>query len=336
MKISYIIPVYKVEEYLPQCMESILSQKFDDYEIILIDDESPDGCPQICDDYAKKYPDIVKVIHQKNTGWVKAKNAGIRVAKGDYLILADSDDFFIEDRIEELYSIAVKNNLDILHNSYSSHNDFSGNIVKTVPELELNHLYTHEELEKELCHAHEKFLLAFVWRNLYKREFLINNNIFFDENLRMVADAPFDMLAFSKAERFMAVDIPNYRYRIREGSLQRQKFIKDYDKMLNYQWTQKRKNFSENCHASKDFDRDIAIYTIISLLPMLMSRAYSNNVPEKYDVLKRVGKSEMMRQSFKDYDINEFRSRSLDWIMTWLIKHKLFFPAHLICKKIYK
>lgn len=88
--ISVIVPVYKVEEYLPQCIESILAQTYRNLEIILIDDGSPDRCPQICDEYARKDPRIC-VIHQKNQGVSAARNAGLERATGDYIGFVDGD-----------------------------------------------------------------------------------------------------------------------------------------------------------------------------------------------------------------------------------------------------
>lgn len=92
MKFSIVIPVYNVEKYLRECVDSILSQTFTDYEIILVDDGSPDRCPLICDEYITK-DNRVKVIHQKNSGLACARNVGIRYAVGEYLICIDSDDY---------------------------------------------------------------------------------------------------------------------------------------------------------------------------------------------------------------------------------------------------
>lgn len=91
--VSVIIPVYKVEKYLNQCVDSVIDQKLDDIEIILVDDGSPDGCPQICDEYAEKHS-FIKVIHKPNGGLSSARNAGIQAAAGRYIIFMDSDDWW--------------------------------------------------------------------------------------------------------------------------------------------------------------------------------------------------------------------------------------------------
>ena len=91
-KISIIVPVYKVEKFLPKCIDSILSQTFTDFELILVDDGSPDNCGKICDEYAHK-DDRVVVVHKLNEGVSIARNKGLDVAKGEYILFCDSDDF---------------------------------------------------------------------------------------------------------------------------------------------------------------------------------------------------------------------------------------------------
>ena len=89
--ISVIVPVYRVEKYLRHCVDSILAQTYSDFELLLIDDGSPDKCPQICDEYAGRDPRI-RVIHKPNGGLISARNVGIRAARGDYVCILDGDD----------------------------------------------------------------------------------------------------------------------------------------------------------------------------------------------------------------------------------------------------
>lgn len=334
MKISFIVPVYKVEKYLDECVQSILNQSFNDYEIILVNDGSPDNCPAMCVGYEVRYPKKVRVVHTKNGGPAKARNIGINIAKGEYLFFMDSDDFLCEDKLSELYEKAVEYNADILHTGFFALNESDGKRIRFQPALDAEKLYTHQEMEKQLCYSSSKNIITFMWRNLYKREFLLKNHIRLEEGLRMVEDPPFNMEAFSKAERFVAVDIPVLCYRVRENSLQRQSYVPDYDKWLYMQWGLKLKHYSENCTPSQVFYEDIGEYTVKSIFPMLLCNVYKNKREESFKVLKRIGKSEMMRRSFKDYDIRKFKSKSLDWLMTWFVKKKMYIPAHLMCKYI--
>ena len=101
--ISVVIPVFKVEKYLTRCLKSVINQTYQNLEIIIVDDGSPDNCPQICDEYKKKDKRI-KVIHKINEGLSAARNDGIKIASGNYITFIDSDDFISKFFIEELYS----------------------------------------------------------------------------------------------------------------------------------------------------------------------------------------------------------------------------------------
>ncbi|WP_281324271.1 glycosyltransferase family 2 protein [Flavobacterium sp. IMCC34518] len=108
--ISIVVPVYNVEKYLCRCIESILSQTYKYYELILVDDGSPDGCPSICDSYEKKHENII-VIHKKNSGLSAARNSGIEIAKGKYIAFIDSDDYVHESFLEVLKNSMIENNV---------------------------------------------------------------------------------------------------------------------------------------------------------------------------------------------------------------------------------
>ena len=112
-KISVIVPVYKVERFLPKCLDSILSQTYRDLEVILVDDGSPDNCGAICDAYAAK-DDRIKVIHQQNAGVSAARNAGLDAAAGEYIGFADPDDRLETDMYEYLLSLAEKTGADVV------------------------------------------------------------------------------------------------------------------------------------------------------------------------------------------------------------------------------
>lgn len=117
--ITVIVPVYKVEKYLACCIESIITQTFSDIEVILVDDESPDRCGEICDTYASKDPRI-RVIHQKNGGVCKARNAALDLASGDYITFCDSDDYFKTNHLEQLLFHAKKYNADLVRSGYDA------------------------------------------------------------------------------------------------------------------------------------------------------------------------------------------------------------------------
>lgn len=111
---SIIIPVYNVEKYLPSCLESVLSQTFTDFEVILIDDGSKDSSGQVCDEYAARYPEIIHVQHKPNQGLISARRAGLKLANGYYVCFLDSDDCWIVNTLSRLHETIEKTNSDIV------------------------------------------------------------------------------------------------------------------------------------------------------------------------------------------------------------------------------
>lgn len=111
--VSIVIPVYKVENYLDRCMSSVLGQTYQNLEIIMVDDGSPDRCPQLCDEYASR-DSRIRVIHKENGGLSSARNAGLDIMSGDYCFFVDSDDFIHEGAVEYLVNLSIKYNSDLV------------------------------------------------------------------------------------------------------------------------------------------------------------------------------------------------------------------------------
>lgn len=122
MKLSIIVPIYNVEQYLHKCVDSLLNQDIDDYEIILVDDGSPDACPQICDNYVAAHKNI-RVVHRKNGGLSAARNSGFEIAQGEYIMFVDSDDYIEPSVLGGLLSQVEHDNLDVLRYNYQNVNE---------------------------------------------------------------------------------------------------------------------------------------------------------------------------------------------------------------------
>lgn len=121
-KVSVIVPIYNVETYLPRCIDSLLRQTLHEIEIILVDDESPDGCPQMCNEYAER-DSRIKVIHKKNGGLGYARNSGVDIATGEYVTFLDSDDYVDSITYEWLYELADKERADAVFYNYETFDD---------------------------------------------------------------------------------------------------------------------------------------------------------------------------------------------------------------------
>lgn len=114
MKLSIIVPVYNVEKYLPQCLDSLVKQTLEDYEIIIVNDGSPDKSQQIIDDYSSRYPGLIKSLVIENGGQGRARNFGLDIARGDYIGFADSDDWVEPDMFKTMYDAALDNSADVV------------------------------------------------------------------------------------------------------------------------------------------------------------------------------------------------------------------------------
>lgn len=164
--ISIIVPVYKVQNYLDKCVESIVEQTYKNLEIILVDDGSPDNCPAMCDEWAKK-DSRIKVIHKKNGGLSSARNAGLDVCTGDYIGFVDSDDWIEPDMYEYLLDIGMKNNADVSRCEFVIEAENSDITVDPQNDSELSML-SGDELIIELVNG--DYSEGAMWNKLYKRK----------------------------------------------------------------------------------------------------------------------------------------------------------------------
>lgn len=163
--ISVIVPIYNVEQYLCRCVECLTAQTYKNLEIILVDDGSPDNCPQLCDAYAKK-DSRIKVIHKKNGGLSDARNAGMTIATGEYISFIDSDDYVSNDFIETLYNTLLSENSDIVECSVVKFYE-DGHFDEYKDDLNITSYNTEESLSKLIA---ENPFKQHVWNKLYKAD----------------------------------------------------------------------------------------------------------------------------------------------------------------------
>jgi len=179
---SVIVPVYKVEKYLRRCVDSILIQKNADFEVILVDDGSPDNCGAICDEYAAK-DDRVTVIHQENKGLSGARNSGINSSKGEYLVFIDSDDYWnSETGLNELSKLIKENDfLDIVCFGVNIITE-SGKLVKTrKPTIKTKDFRNKYETLKTMIYRNEYISTSYV--KAIKRKLIVDNGIYFIDRI---------------------------------------------------------------------------------------------------------------------------------------------------------
>ncbi len=170
VKISIIVPVYNVEEYLSKCLDSLVNQTFDSYEVIVVNDGSPDSSQNIIDEYVKKYPELIKSYVKENGGQASARNFGLTKAGGEYIVYVDSDDYVDETILEKLYNKTKNDDSDIVVCAATSIAGDKTNLMDDYSSLQA-------DLFKEYILARPS-----AWCRLIKKEILINEKLKFLEN----------------------------------------------------------------------------------------------------------------------------------------------------------
>lgn len=210
-KISVIVPVYKVESYLEQCISSIIKQTYKNLEIILVNDGSPDNCGKLCDIYAKK-DSRIKVIHKKNGGLSDARNVALDIATGDYIGFVDSDDWININMYEVLINEAKNEDADIVECKFKS--VYDRNIKIDMNEVIEKKIFNAEEAIKQ--HLKGKYFYRCVWNKIYKKELF--KDIRFPYS-KLAEDLYVTYKLFYKSSKLISVNFQGYYYYIRDNSI---------------------------------------------------------------------------------------------------------------------
>ena len=224
--LSIIIPIYNVAEYLKQCLDSVYSQVRDDYQVILVDDGSTDNSGAICDEYKLKYPQTI-VIHKENGGLSDARNAGIKVATGEYIYFVDSDDWLAPNAISTLLDYAIENKCDVVQGGlFYAYNDclLYDNSKKTP--FVLNRNQAMKELIKN------DYIKNFAWGKIYKTEIvkkhLFIKGVYFE-------DSYWQHHIIHEVNNYVVIPTPLYYYRQRNESISGTFSIKILDLLKGYE-----------------------------------------------------------------------------------------------------
>lgn len=222
MRISIIIPVYNVEAYLEMCIESVLAQKFTDYEVILVDDGSTDGSGVICDRYVQT-DDRIRVIHQKNGGLSCARNVGARVAKGEYLFFLDSDDCIHPMAMQVLSDLASEHDADLvqldIENVPADFTDFKKEIDCNYKSYVFDTIEAFYNIDRDNPKVAEdiRLVTTVAWSKLYRKKLF--NQLSFPENMRLHEDQMVTHRFIVEAKGMVFCRAPLYFYRKRPNSL---------------------------------------------------------------------------------------------------------------------
>lgn len=285
--ISVIVPVYNVEEYLEECLNSILNQTYKNLEIILIDDGSTDKSGEICDSY-EKLDKRVRVIHKVNGGLSSARNHGLKIANGEYISFVDSDDYIDIYTYEKAINCMLKYDCDIVEFKICGRGIIS---EKKVIEMDKN-----EVMYKHISSDYEYPNVA-VWNKLYKGNLI--KNLRFPEG-KIHEDYMFQCVALKNSVKYIFLNESLYYYRIRENSITHANFsVKDFDKLNIYK---------ERTNYIRSFDDEYLVSLSIAEEFVILFSLYWKAYIAKMDEAKKL-KEELInrREEYRKAPINKKR-----------------------------
>lgn len=280
IKLSVIVPICNVEKYLRKCVDSLLAQDIQSsvYEIILVDDESPDACPQICDEYADAHKNI-RVIHRMNGGLSAARNSGIEIAQGEYIMFVDSDDYIEPNVLGRLIEQVERDNLDVLryrlqyvNPQYKVYNPYKSDPFK-------GNDYSEEATDGVTFLNTRMSTACYAWVFLIKRNVIINDRCLFTEGIYF-EDTDWTPRMLVKAQRVASTNTVVYNYLQREGSItkainrSKQRKVLDDKMRLIGEMQRQAKELQEKGLNNAWFSRMIAD-TVISVIGILSVDFYS-------------------------------------------------------------
>ena len=332
MLFSIIVPIYNIEKYIRKCIDSVLSQSFDDYELILVDDGSPDNCPIICDEYAKRNSKI-KVIHKENGGLVSARQAGIKVAEGDYIFNLDGDDALLPDALKTAHQIITETNADIV--SFSYRTCINGEIGNVVEDLVEEGLYNKSQIEEHiypnlLSNKNMEHLFYFLWGKAIKKELILKHQLNVNPAISLGEDLSCIVPCFLDANTVYFSKKDVYLYTIRNDSISTDFKTAQITQIEDVIFGLK----SITANKPKDFEAQISRYSCFMCFAILAAAAEGNH----FKVLKKIKeliKNSVHNEEIKNADFENLTIKSR--IAIFLMKKQMItlsFYFLYLCKEI--
>lgn len=321
MDISVIVPVYNVESYLKGCLDSVLKQDFDSFEVVAVNDGSTDGCAQILSAYAEKDA-RVQVVTQENQGLGGARNTGIKYATGKYVMFLDSDDSLKEGTLSELFDAIEKAQADMVCFAMDYVSE-DGRVLSTLkPYTGGSAVFTQDEYP--LLYADD----SSVANKMFKKDLFTKNNITFPQRAWYEDLRTLPKLVL-KADKMLLTDKAYYNYLQREGSIMHNPNLERNIEMVDT--IQEVLNYYKQCGAFEKYYADLEYMTILHLAVLATLRVASYD--PKHALLKTF--HTFLEENFPNYTENKKVKTNFDWkrkLMFWFSSHKMYRMLWLLNK----
>ena len=308
VKISVIVPIYKVEKYLEKCITSLINQSFTDFELILVDDGSPDNCGKICDDFKEKDSRIM-VIHLENGGVCRARNEGMKLATGEFYVFVDSDDWVekdylkdFADNMEDDFTMVIQNcNRD---NDEKSETKFFG--------YENKSFVLKEDFGKLFYENPHYVPGGYPWNKLYSAKIIKENNLQFDPAIKLADDEKWNFEYLVHIKKLKFVENANYHYIYNPGSISNQ--ARPFDRELKrFAFKAKFFDFALKNHQLSETDKkkvtaEVERHFRINILDRIYKKEVSKE--ERISRLKEIAK---LPESTLNLLQSDLKFRKLDY-----------------------
>jgi glycosyltransferase EpsJ len=328
--VSVVVPIYNVEKWLERCLKTILSQSSIDLEIILVNDGSSDNCGEICEHYARRDKRI-KVVHKDNGGLSSARNAGIEVATGKYIVFIDPDDIITQDYFEVLLSTAEKYNCDAVVSGYKK---VPINEI-VVPGFKINEVMDGKRFILSSPKIHSNNDLCFVWRYLYRLSIIKEYQIRFNEKVFIGEDVIFNLEYLLKSKRVMAISDVCYLYTVNNpDSLMRVTYKPKLESSLILQHKIRKQLSKEfNLFSYKHYRKDFAYYYMNNIYGMIINNLKNGKNRHIKSELRRIVNYEMFSDSLKEIGFSYNCNNIKEYIYYLALKFKFYSIVTAVYKR---
>lgn len=319
MLISVIVPIYKVEEYIEQCVSSIVNQSYKNIEIILVDDGSPDSCPLICDKWAKK-DNRIKVVHKQNGGIVSARKAGLEVATGKYVMSVDGDDFISDTLVEDVYKCITENNypevvaFNCVHHfpdvNVPFNNEYKAGLYQG---LELEKIKTELLYNKNAPSYNFSGIIYSLWSKAIKREFMLNFQYGVPNIVSKGDDIAVTAPAIANCSSLYIADLNGYYYRANPNSIMHNFSSKEIDAcivLLDYLFEK----------LGSNYDNQICVYAFNMCLLFMANAAKCSQTYKEFVSIVKENINEKLFNLVKRAKI--YKPTLKDRVAIFLVKNK--------------
>lgn len=333
--VSVVVLVYKVEKYLDRCIDSIVKQTYSNLEIILVDDGSPDNCPQMCEDWAKR-DSRIKVVHKANAGIGMARNTGIEHATGAYICFFDSDDFIEPDTIENAYIAAEQNNADLVYFGFNNIDSKGDKVSEQIPKTP-KQVFSGAEVQETLLpmmitsdpKTGERWGLSLnAWSKFFSMRCIQKNNWRFVSEREIISEDYYSVAElFADVQTVCVLPLALYNYCQNDASASRA-YRKD--------------RFEKNCHFYSEiiklcnrlsYSEDVKCrfarkFLIAALVALKHEAAFGGSFQSKRTAIRDILNNSELQRVLQERKKDKFDKKKK--VLFWAMRHKMVIVCYLL------